>query len=108
MKKLLRYVFYGAVAGIAMNQIASWLISYVLRLGYYMACPASMPERVGGEMNAVLLQMAFFMLVGMGVGLCVYLAPRFKGKASRRVLLTLPTLLASLTPAAALAACMMG
>lgn len=94
--------FIGAVAGVAANYLAAIAISCALRLGYFMPCLASLPERVGGEMNAVLLQLALCALLGAGVAAGWYVLRR-KGNVRRRLLLTAATLVGFLTPAVALA-----
>ena len=108
MKRILKAAALGAVIGLAANQLVSYLTSAALQLGYFMAYPANLPERVGGEMNAVLCQMAFFALLGMGVGLCVSLARRSSARGGRRLLLLVPISAASVMPAAVLAACLLG
>ena len=45
----LKHCLIGMTAGIAANELVGILISYALRLGYFMPYPASLPERVGGE-----------------------------------------------------------
>ncbi|MDD3334974.1 MAG: hypothetical protein PHI98_05585 [Eubacteriales bacterium] len=67
MKHLLKTVGIGAAIGLAANQIISYIVSSALHLGYYMAYPAALPEYVGGEMNAVALQMIGFALLGAGI-----------------------------------------
>lgn len=71
-KSLIKSVLTGACCGLAANQAACFLASKALRLGYYAACPAWLPEKVGGEMNAVLLQMALFALNGILVSFLVF------------------------------------
>lgn len=72
-KKCFSALLVSALAGLGVNQLVCYIASAALRLGYYAACPASLPEQVGGEMNAVLLQMAVFALAGAlaGLGLCL-------------------------------------
>ncbi len=57
----------GFAVGIALNEAVALAASWALHLGYYMPCLASLPERVGGEINAVVLQMLLFGLLGAGV-----------------------------------------
>ncbi len=64
-KSWIKISLMGIVSGLAANQLVCFLTSKALRLGYYAACPAWLPEMAGGEMNAVLLQMALFALVGV-------------------------------------------
>lgn len=71
-KSLIKSILTGASCGLAANQAACFLVSKALRLGYYAACPAWLPEKVGGEMNAVLLQMALFALNGILVSFLVF------------------------------------
>ncbi|MGN0762594.1 MAG: hypothetical protein ACI4MK_04360, partial [Aristaeellaceae bacterium] len=56
----------GAVLGMAMNQIISLVMSYILGLGYYAPCLAGLGEVFGGELNAALAQaMAFAFVFGV-------------------------------------------
>lgn len=68
-RQLLKSCCTGLAAGVAINELIALAASYVLRLGYYMPCLASLPEQVGGELNAVTLQMILCGLVGMTVGI---------------------------------------
>lgn len=67
-KQLVKSGLIGATAGIALSYIAAIVMSLWLQLGYFQAFPTTLPERVGGEMNAVLLQTAVCMLLGAGIG----------------------------------------
>lgn len=67
-RDIVRRSLLGIPCGIAFSYIVAIAISLYLRLGYFMPCPVSLPEVVGGEMNAVLLQTGFCGLVGAGFG----------------------------------------
>ena len=54
----------GSLMGIALHSIAALALSYALRLGYYLPYFANLPEQVGGELNAVLVQMALAAVLG--------------------------------------------
>ncbi len=66
-KQLIKTSLIGATAGIALSYIAAIVLSLWLQLGYFLAFPATLPELVGGEMNAVLLQTAVCALLGAGI-----------------------------------------
>lgn len=55
----------GALAGIAAHQLIALSISYAWHFGYYVPCIASLPENVGGELNAVLVQLIACALLGV-------------------------------------------
>jgi hypothetical protein len=59
----------GFSAGITVDYIAAIIASYVLKLGYFMPYLASLPEQVGGEMNAIVLQAAVCGLSGLVIGI---------------------------------------
>ena len=65
MKHMLSSLLSGAAAGISIELLAAILLSSALHLGYVMLCPAWLPECVGGEIPAVLLQTALFALAGI-------------------------------------------
>lgn len=65
MKRKLLFYLDGAAVGIALEWVIALLISMLLNLGYVMFSPAWLPECVGGEINAVLLQTALFALIGI-------------------------------------------
>ena len=65
MKRNLRFYLDGAAIGIALEWIIAISVSIMLNLGYVMLSPAWLPEYVGGEINAVLLQTVLFALVGI-------------------------------------------
>lgn len=65
MKQIITFWLSGAAAGMAFELLAAVALSAVLHLGYVMLCPAWLPECVGGEINAVLLQTALFALAGV-------------------------------------------
>ena len=76
LKRCLRCALIGATAGIALSYIAAIVVSCALELGYFMPCPAALPEIAGGEMNAVILQTAVCALAGAGVGALIPLCRR--------------------------------
>ena len=102
-KGFAKHCLIGALAGVATNYLAAIALSYALRLGYFAPCLASLPERVGGEMNAVLLQLALCALLGAGVGAGAHILRQSKGRPQRRLLLAAATMIGFLMPAAALA-----
>lgn len=104
-KLLCHRLLMGATGGLAANQIISWVSSYALRLGYFTACPAALPERVGGEMNAVLLQMLLFMLLGMGINTGIFTLRRLRGRGLFRLLCGASAACASIFSAIVLVVC---
>lgn len=89
----------GAAAGIAVDYLAALIASASLHLGYFMPCPSWLPERVGGEMNAVIFQMALCALAGAGVGAARHLLLRRQWRTEKRVLCALAAWLGFLAPA---------
>lgn len=85
-KKGLRSAGIGFLVGIALNEIIAVVASYWLRLEYYMPCLASLPEQVGGEMNAVVLQMLVFGCIGMGIGVAWCIGHLHHWKLMKRIL----------------------
>ena len=67
-KSIAKACLIGALAGIAADYLAALFASYMLHLGYFMPCLASLPEQVGGELNAVLLQLLVCVLLGAASG----------------------------------------
>ncbi len=67
LKTIVKSTFIGAAVGIALGYIAAIAMSYLLHLGYFLAYIAALPERVGGEMNAVLFQTLICALLGAGI-----------------------------------------
>ena len=61
----------GMIAGIAAQSTGSLLISWALKLGYWLPYPEILPETVGGEMNAALLTQVVCALAGAGIGLAI-------------------------------------
>jgi hypothetical protein len=82
---VLRACLNGALTGIAVEYIAAIVVSLRLQLGYFLPYIASLPEQVGGEMNAVLLQTAVCALLGAGAGAAWRLA-RWKPWPARKKL----------------------
>ena len=60
----------GLVAGVALEHVLALIISVALNLGYYAPCVVTLPERVGGEINAVLWQMGASAALCCAVGAC--------------------------------------
>lgn len=79
-RALVRRCLLGIPCGIAFGHMVAIILSLVLRLGYFMPCPVSLPEAVGGEMNAVILQTGLCGLLGSGLGAASLLwrIPRWK------------------------------
>ena len=71
-RSLIKSIPIGIAFGLAANQLVCFLASKALRLGYYASCPAWLPEKVGGELNAVLLQMVLFALIGVCISFLVF------------------------------------
>ena len=88
-KSLIKSILMGTISGLAANQLVCLLVSKALHLGYYAACPAWLPEKVGGEMNAVLLQMVLFVLIGICVSILVFNTRHMRVPAIHRWLATM-------------------
>lgn len=69
VKRMIKAILHGAVAGVALNAVAALAVSYWLRLGYYMPCLATLPEQVGGELNGALFQMSVAAAAGAASGI---------------------------------------
>ena len=87
-KMLIRYGGIGFLAGIAANYLLAMLLSYGLRLGYLMLYPASLPESVGGELNAALAVMLACGWLGGGIGIMIGLIRAQAQKKPVRTALT--------------------
>ena len=98
-KKLLFHEVVGLLAGVALNMIIAIALSYALRLGYFMPYPAMLPERVGGEMNAVLITALLCGWAGGGVGLAFGLSQSQGIKPSARKVYATLTLCVAVLPA---------
>ncbi|MGN1368848.1 MAG: hypothetical protein ACI4WX_08275 [Aristaeellaceae bacterium] len=61
----------GILAGIAVNQMLSLLLSYALNLGYYAPCIAWLGEHFGGELNAAAMQMLCAAVLGMVISIVI-------------------------------------
>ena len=70
-KHYVKWIFQGFAFGLALNTLADFLFSYSLQLGYYAPCLVSLPERLGGELNAALFQACLCGIVGAAV-LCLW------------------------------------
>ena len=64
MKQKLFLWLSGAAAGVSLELAAAIVVSSALHLGYVMLRPAWLPECVGGEIPATVLQTALFALSG--------------------------------------------
>lgn len=76
MKRTGKYIarlLTGMCAGIAAEHLLSYILSIHLRLGYYAPCLVTLPEMVGGELNAMALQIGAFALSGGLAGIATAL-----------------------------------
>ncbi len=101
---VLRACLNGALTGIAVEYVAAIVVSLRLRLGYFLPYIASLPEQVGGEMNAVLLQTAVCALLGAGAGVAWRLAHWKPWPARKRILGIAVSVAVSVAAAGGLAA----
>ena len=92
----------GAAAGIAVDYLAALIASASLHLGYFMPCLPWLPERVGGELNAVVFQMTLCALAGAGIGAAHHLLLKRQWRMGKRVLCAVAAWLGFLAPALAL------
>ena len=69
-KQMAKRATIGLVSGIALEHIVALVTSIALHLGYYAPCLVALPERVGGEIPAVLWQTGLSALLGAVVGAC--------------------------------------
>lgn len=69
MRTLVMTLLHGAAAGIALNSLLCLGASYGLHLGYYAPCFTWFTEQFGGELNAALVQMGVFALLGAALAL---------------------------------------
>ena len=98
MKSMLKAIGIGASMGLAANQIVSYAVSAVLRLGYYMPYPATLPERLGGEMKAVAAQMIASALLGAGFAAAWHIGHHPRWKVRTRVIGAAASVMASVSP----------
>lgn len=89
--------------GVGLQQLVAISVSAWLHLGYYMACITTLPEMVGGEIRAVVLQTAVSGLAGAGIALELWRRRRWS--LSRRVLTSFAAILTGALPAALLCLC---
>ena len=68
LRKMARRGLIGLVAGVALEHVIALMTSIILNMGYYSPCLVSLPERVGGEINAVLWQMGASALLCAVIG----------------------------------------
>ena len=84
----------GLIAGVALEHIIAIVTSIILNMGYYSPCLVSLPERVGGEINAVLWQTGLSALLCGVIGVCsVFLGNRRLPLRRRWLLFGVPVLL---------------
>ena len=89
--------------GVGLQQLVAISVSAWLHLGYYMACITTLPEMAGGEIRAVVLQMAVSGLAGAGIALELWRRRRWS--LSRRALTSGAAILTGVLPAALLCLC---
>lgn len=89
--------------GVGLQQLVAISVSAWLHLGYYMACITTLPEMAGGEIRAVVLQMAVSGLAGAGIALELWRRRRWS--LSRRALTSGAAILTGALPAALLCLC---
>lgn len=97
----------GALIGVAADYLAAAAVSCWLNLGYFMPCLAALPEQVGGEMNAVMLQLAVCALLGAGAGAACHILLERRRPIRKNLFCAAAAFAGFLVPAALLAACMM-
>ena len=83
----------GLVAGVALEHVIALMTSIILNMGYYSPGLVSLPERVGGEINAVLWQTGLSALLCGAIGVCsVFLGNRRLPLRRRWLLFGVPVL----------------
>ncbi|MDD3882607.1 MAG: hypothetical protein PHI27_10170 [Eubacteriales bacterium] len=105
-KQLLKSGCISFFIGIALNEVIAVITSYRLRLGYFMPCLASLPEQVGGEMNAVVLQMLICGTLGLAIGVAWRIGTQRQWKRSKRLLSAFGSFILSILPTALVTVCM--
>lgn len=95
VKKMAAACAVGALAGIALEYVAAIALSIGLRLGYFLPCLASLPEQMGGEINAVVFQAVACALLGAGIGAAWRLARWKPWPVAKRVLWSVADVAAS-------------
>ena len=81
----------GLIAGVALEHIIAIVTSIALNFGYYSPCLVSLPERVGGEVNAVILQTVLCALLCGVIGSCsVFLGLRRTPRRTRYLAFGIP------------------
>ena len=81
MKAAILTVLRGALYGIALGYLGGLGLCAWLRLGYFMPYPASLPERVGGELQAAAV---FALLCGAAGALAAVCVGRLSRKACNK------------------------
>lgn len=84
MKKTLRCALRGFLAGVALLYLASLALCAGLHLGYFMPYLASMPEKVGGELNAAALMALICGVLGALVAVLCRFFRRRRVRRNRR------------------------
>lgn len=97
LRKMPRRGGIGLIAGVALEHVIALLTSIILRMGYYSPCLVSLPERVGGEINAVIWQTALCALFCGVVGaFSVFLSARRLRTSERWIAFSIPVALCAL------------
>lgn len=82
---------WSPIAGVALEHIIAIVTSIALNFGYYSPCLVSLPERVGGEVNAVILQTVLCALLCGVIGACsVFLGLRRTPRRTRYLAFGIP------------------
>ena len=93
LRKMARRGLIGLVAGVALEHVIALMTSIILNMGYYSPCLVSLPERVGGEINAVLWQTGLSALLCGVIGVwSVFLGNRRLPLRRRWLLFGVPVL----------------
>ena len=93
LRKMARRGLIGLVAGVALEHVIALMTSIILNMGYYSPCLVSLPERVGGEINAVLWKTGLSALLCGVIGVCsVFLGNRRLPLRRRWLLFGVPVL----------------
>lgn len=69
-KKILLRAISGLPIGLSIGYLITIAISLIWADGYYASCVPELAERMGSEINAVILQALLFGILGMGFGGC--------------------------------------
>lgn len=99
MRRIIWQAVRGGMMGIAAQYILAAALSARLHLGYMMVCIASLPERLGGEMQAIFFQMAVCALLGAGAAVSVCIFKKREWRANIRCAAASCTMLLCAAPA---------